>query len=89
MTPPGHITEVRVTGSGLDEVIVDAETIEAIRQLALPDPGVKLDGRRTDNPRRSSRHHRGTHSGADLMPRTIIPSTSLSRRGSNGCGTAS
>ena len=42
--PPGHITEVRVTGSGLDEVIVDAETIEAIRQLALPDPGVKLDG---------------------------------------------
>ena len=24
---------------GLDEVIVDAETIEAIRQLALPDPG--------------------------------------------------
>ena len=40
----GHITEVRVTGSGLDEVIVDAETIEAIRQLALPDPGVPLDG---------------------------------------------
>lgn len=39
----GHITEVRVTGSGLDEVIVDAETIEAIRQLALPDPGVQLD----------------------------------------------
>src|SRR5437660_5709039 len=39
----GHITEVRVTGTGLDEVIVDAETIEAIRQLALPDPGVKLD----------------------------------------------
>ena len=36
----GHITEVRVTGSGLDEVIVDADTIEAIRQLALPDPGV-------------------------------------------------
>lgn len=33
----GHITEVRVTGSGLDEAIVDAETIEAIRQLALPD----------------------------------------------------
>ena len=40
----GHITEVRVTGSGLDEVIVDADTIEAIRQLALPDPGVKPDG---------------------------------------------
>jgi type I restriction enzyme, R subunit len=40
----GHITEVRVTGSGLNEVIVDAETIEAIRQLALPDPGVTLDG---------------------------------------------
>ncbi len=35
----GHITEVRVTSSGLDEVIVDAETIEALRQLALPDPG--------------------------------------------------
>lgn len=34
----GHITEVRVTGTGLDEVIVDAGTIEAIRQLALPDP---------------------------------------------------
>jgi len=33
----GHITDIRVTGSGLDEVIVDAETIEAIRQLALPD----------------------------------------------------
>jgi hypothetical protein len=27
---------VRVTGSNLDEVIVDADTIEAIRQLALP-----------------------------------------------------
>lgn len=40
----GHITEVRVTGSGLDEVIVDAETIEAIRKLTLPDPGVKLEG---------------------------------------------
>jgi type I restriction enzyme, R subunit len=40
----GHITEVRVTGSGLDEVIVDAETIEAIRQLALPDPSVNLGG---------------------------------------------
>jgi type I restriction enzyme R subunit len=40
----GHITEVQVTGSGLDEVIVDTETIEAIRQLTLPDTGVKLDG---------------------------------------------
>ena len=39
----GHITEVRVTGSGLDEVIVDAETIEAIRQLALPDGGGEPD----------------------------------------------
>jgi type I restriction enzyme R subunit len=39
----GHITEVRVTGTGLDEVIVDAETIEAIRQLALPD--VTLPGK--------------------------------------------
>jgi len=35
----GHMTEVRVTATGLDEVIVDAETIEAIRQLALPDIG--------------------------------------------------
>ena len=42
----GHITEVRVTGSGLDEVIVDAETIEALRQLALPDPGVAIPPRR-------------------------------------------
>lgn len=33
----GHITEVRVTDTGLEEVIVDAETIEAIRQLSLPD----------------------------------------------------
>lgn len=32
----GHITDMRVTGTGLDEVIVDAETIEALRQLALP-----------------------------------------------------
>lgn len=39
----GHITDVRITGSGLDEVIVDAETIEAIRQLSLPDPGVIVD----------------------------------------------
>ncbi len=38
----GHITEVKVTGTGLDEVIVDAETIEALRQLALP--GVTLPG---------------------------------------------
>lgn len=38
----GHITEVRVTSAGLDEVIVDAETIEAIRQLALPDGTVTL-----------------------------------------------
>ncbi len=33
----GHITNVTVTGTGLDEVIVDVDTIEAIRQLALPD----------------------------------------------------
>lgn len=32
-----HISDVKVTGTGLDEVIVDDETIEAIRQLALPD----------------------------------------------------
>lgn len=38
----GHITEVRVTSTGLDEVIVDAETIEAIRQLGLPDGTVTL-----------------------------------------------
>lgn len=38
----GHITEVKVTGTGLDEVIVDAETIDAIRQLALP--GIDLTG---------------------------------------------
>lgn len=31
----GHITDLAVTGTGLDEVIVDAETIEAIRQLAI------------------------------------------------------
>jgi type I restriction enzyme R subunit len=42
----GHITEVRVTGTGLAEVIVDADTIEAIRQLALPDP----DGPPDDTP---------------------------------------
>lgn len=37
----GHITDLRVTGTGLDEVIVDVEAIEAIRQLALPE--VKLN----------------------------------------------
>ena len=31
-----HIGDVQVTGTGLDEVIVDDEIIEAIRQLALP-----------------------------------------------------
>lgn len=40
----GHITNVTVSGTGLDEVIVDAETIEAIRQLALPDVTVIDDG---------------------------------------------
>ncbi len=40
----GHITEIQVTSSGLDEVIVDAETIEAIRQLALPDPEITVSG---------------------------------------------
>lgn len=40
----GHITEVRVTGTGLDEVIVDAETIDAIRQLALPDVDLPGEG---------------------------------------------
>jgi len=32
----GHISGVDVRGTGLDEVIVDEATIEAIRQLALP-----------------------------------------------------
>jgi type I restriction enzyme, R subunit len=40
----GHITEVRVTASGLNEVVVDAETIEAIRQLALPNSQVTPAG---------------------------------------------
>lgn len=31
-----HIGDVKVTGTGLDEIIVDDETIEAIRQLAIP-----------------------------------------------------
>ena len=39
----GHITEVRVTGTGLAEVIVDADNIEAIRQLALLDPEAPPD----------------------------------------------
>jgi len=45
----GHITEVRITGTGLNEVIVDAGTIEAIRQLTLPDLGVagSADGEMT------------------------------------------
>jgi type I restriction enzyme R subunit len=32
----GHMTDFAVTRAGLDEVIVDEATIEAIRQLALP-----------------------------------------------------
>jgi type I restriction enzyme R subunit len=40
----GHITAVKVTGTGIDEVIVDSETIEAIRQLALPDIDIYGDG---------------------------------------------
>jgi len=32
----GHISDVEITGTSLDEVIVDEATIEAIRQLALP-----------------------------------------------------
>lgn len=36
----GHMTDLKVTGTGLDEVVVDDETIEAIRQLALPDTEV-------------------------------------------------
>ena len=84
----GHITEVRVTGSGLDEVIVDAETIEAIRQLALPDPA-RSPRRRADDSRRSSRHHRGPYPAPSRLPRTITPSTSLSLSDSNGCDTVS
>jgi type I restriction enzyme R subunit len=41
----GHITIIKPTGHGLDEVIVDAETIEAIRQLTRPDPGDTLEDR--------------------------------------------
>jgi type I restriction enzyme R subunit len=37
----GHISEVTVTGAGLAEVIVDEATIEAIRQLALPNTLVR------------------------------------------------
>jgi type I restriction enzyme, R subunit len=40
----GHIHDVEVTGTGLDEVIVDAETIEQIRQLALPNTAARGDG---------------------------------------------
>ncbi len=32
----GHITDLEITGTGLDEVIVDEGAIEVIRQLALP-----------------------------------------------------
>lgn len=39
-----HVTNVRVTGTGLDEVIMDADTVEAIRQLALPDGQESPDG---------------------------------------------
>jgi len=39
----GHISDLTVTGTGLEEVIVDAETIEAIRQLALPGADVGHD----------------------------------------------
>jgi type I restriction enzyme R subunit len=38
-----HIGDVQVTGTGLDEVIVDDETIEAIRQLSLPGTKVGSD----------------------------------------------
>ena len=40
----GHISDLTVTGTGLEEVIVDAETIEAIRQLALPGSDVGREG---------------------------------------------
>ena len=35
----GHITDLKVTGTGLDAVIVDPETIDAIHQLTLNGPG--------------------------------------------------
>lgn len=38
-----HIGDVAVTGTGLDEVIVDDETIEAIRQLSLPGTDTDTD----------------------------------------------
>jgi type I restriction enzyme, R subunit len=40
----GHITDLTVTGTGLDEVIVDAETVEAIRQLTIPGTDTTDDG---------------------------------------------
>lgn len=40
----GHISDLTVTGTGLEEVIVDAETIEAIRQLALPGADLGREG---------------------------------------------
>ena len=85
----GHITEVRVTGSGLDEVIVDAETIEAIRQLALPDPGAKTGsgepmtvGEALDTIEARIRRPART-------PRMITPCTSHSPNASNDCDTVS
>ena len=38
-----HIGDVSVTGTGLDEVIVDDEVIEALRQLALPGTDTRTD----------------------------------------------
>lgn len=44
-----HVTNVKVTGTGLDEVIMDADTVEAIRQLALPDSTGSDEGPMTVN----------------------------------------
>ena len=43
----GHMTDLKVTGTGLDEVVVDDETIEAIRQLALPGTDVRVKDKLT------------------------------------------
>lgn len=40
----GHVTDVEITGTGLDEVIVDEGAIEVIRQLTLPGTGGGDDG---------------------------------------------
>ena len=84
----GHITEVRVTGSGLDEVIVDAETIEALRQLALPDPGGAIASH-ADDRGGGARHHRGADPAAARVLAATTRSTSPCPSGSSASGTGS